>query len=837
MYYRLLGQLEVVTDDGRVVAFGGEKERVALATLLLAANRPVSTDRLIDALWGERPPQRAANALQAHMSRVRKKLGAAVEQAGVLRTEPSGYQLTVGPGELDVEHFERLVSQPDGPPAEVSSRLNESLSLWRGPALADVDSDSLRGEGVRLEELRWSALERRIDADLVLGRHQVLVAELQALVAEQPLRDSFTRQLMLALYRSGRPGESVAVYRHTQKVWADELGIDVSPSLQRLELAILTQAPDLDEPPGVPTSADFRVAVFLFTDIEGSTRLWAEHPAEMGKALARHDVVLAEAVDGAGGIVFKHTGDGVCSVFPSVSNAIAAAAAAQRGLASHHWGSIGVVRARIAVHAGDAEQRDGDWFGPALNRTVRLLEIAHGGQVLLSGSAHELAPDDLPELFSFQDLGFHRSRDLSSPEHVWQLMGDGLERRFPPLRSFDANRGLLPAQTTSFIGRKTEIDAISSELSVARLVTLVGPGGVGKTRLAAQIGAGLVDKFPDGVWMFELAALDRPDGLEATMLATLGRASVAVEAPRQELLEAVRSWRALLIVDNCEHLLRPVAPVVRDLLAAGDDLTVLATSREPLHLPGEQVVAVAPLPIRDDSVALFMDRAGSLRHTFQSGTETRDVVARICEQLDGVPLAIELAAARTVALTPQEIERRLGQRLRLLTNRSARPRSASVAAARAGLELRPARRPHSRLFLPALRVRGELRPAGGSFGLRSRRRVRHPGHARRPGRQVTADGPAPGRLDVVPATGDDAAVRQAAARRPGLLPIAQHPRRLFRRPRRTLLGRRTRAPQPGLAGPARRAVRQHPGRVRESHPRRRRRPGRPHQRRSLPLRL
>ena len=359
MYYRLLGQLEVVTDDGRVVAFVGEKERVALATLLLAANRPVSTDRLIDALWGERPPQRAANALQAHLSRVRKKLGAAVEQAGVLRREPSGYRLTVGPGELDVDHFERLVTKPDGPPAEVSSRLNEALSLWRFSALADVDSDSLRGEGVRLEELRWSANGTHSHADLILGRHQVLVAELQALVAEQPRRILSTRQLMLALYRSGRPGESVAVTRHTQKDWADELGIDVSLSLQKLELAILTQAPELHDLPGVLVLADFRVAkASLFTNIEGSTRLWAEHPAEMGTALARHDVMLAEAVDGAGGIVFKHTGDGVCSVFPSVSKAIAGRPPRpSAGLASHHGGSIGVVRAGMAVHAGDAEQR------------------------------------------------------------------------------------------------------------------------------------------------------------------------------------------------------------------------------------------------------------------------------------------------------------------------------------------------------------------------------------------------------------------------------------------------------------------------------------------------
>jgi class 3 adenylate cyclase len=344
------------------------------------------------------------------------------------------------------------------------------------------------------------------------------------------------------------------------------------------------------------------MGVFLFTDIEGSTRLWADYPGEMGAALVGHDEPLYEAIAQSGGEVFKHTGDGICALFPSVSNAVEAAATAQRRLAAHDWRSVGALRVRMAIHAGEAERRGDDWFGPALNRAARLMGIGHGGQVLLSDAAHALVAD---ERLSFADLGAHRLRDLSRPERVWQLVADDLERTFPPLRSPDSYPSHLPVQTTSFVGRQTELDQVAAELGTARLVTLVGPGGVGKTRLAAQVAAGVVDKFPDGVWMFELAGLNSPDGLEASMLATLGRSGTSVSDPRRQLLDLVGGWWALLVVDNCEHLLSPAADLVRELLAAGPHLGVLATSREALHLPGEQVTVVEPLPIADAAVRLF----------------------------------------------------------------------------------------------------------------------------------------------------------------------------------------------------------------------------------------
>jgi predicted ATPase/class 3 adenylate cyclase len=417
-------------------------------------------------------------------------------------------------------------------------------------------------------------------------------------------------------------------------------------------------------------------SVFLFTDIEGSTRLWAEHPTEMSVALARHDELMIRVMRDAGGRIFKHTGDGVCVVFVSALSAVYAAAAAQRGLAALECGPLGTIRARVAVHAGEAEQRGDDWFGPALNRVARLIGIGYGGQVLLSAAAHELVWDGL-DGFDFADLGSHRLRDLARPEHVWQLVGDGLERSFPPLRSFDGFRGRLPSHLTSFVGREAEITAVSAELVGSRLVTLVGPGGVGKSRMATHLGARLIDRFPDGAWMFELAGLRRVDGLEASMLAALGRSGTSATSTREELLETVRAWRALLIVDNCEHLLRAAADLVCNLLAVGGELRVLATSRESLHVDGERVVVLGPLPVADDAVQLFVDRATARRPSFDVD-RYREPVTRICQHLDGIPLAIELAAARTVAMTPPELEGRLDQRFRLLSGRGDEDRHGSL---------------------------------------------------------------------------------------------------------------------------------------------------------------
>jgi predicted ATPase/class 3 adenylate cyclase len=414
---------------------------------------------------------------------------------------------------------------------------------------------------------------------------------------------------------------------------------------------------------------------FLFTDLEGSTKLWNAYRDQMRQALDRHDELIATSVQKFQGRVFKYTGDGLCADFSSTISAVVAAATAQQALAAADWESVPSLKSRMAVHVGEAERRGEDWTGPALNRTARLMGIGHGGQILLSGAAHELVADEIAAELGFVDLGLHRLRDLARAEHVWQVVGPGLERSFPALKSFDGRRGRLPPQTTSFVGRTAEIRDLVDSLSENRLVTLIGPGGVGKSRLAVQAGVDLADSFGNGVWMCELATLDRAVGLDAAVLEALAAPGSAVVDPRAHLLDVLGRWQALLILDNCEHLIADVTALVRDVLSNAPQVTVLATSRERLHLAGEHVVTVQPMTVSDDAVQLFLDRATELQHNFKVDDAGRLVIGRICDELDGLPLAIELAAARTIAMTPTEIAQMLDQRFRLLATRTSDPAS------------------------------------------------------------------------------------------------------------------------------------------------------------------
>jgi class 3 adenylate cyclase len=271
--------------------------------------------------------------------------------------------------------------------------------------------------------------------------------------------------------------------------------------------------------------------VFLFSDIEGSTRLWEGAPDRMRVALERHDALLGRVVAEAGGTVFNHTGDGLACWFPTSAVAVTAAHRGQRELAGVPWSMDEPLRVRMAVHAGEADPRQGGWFGPALNRCARLVGIGHGGQVLVSGAARALLVDGLPAGLGLVGLGLHRLRDLAAPEDVFQLTGAGLGREFPPLRSLEAFRGNLPSQPTTFLGRGTEVDGLAAVLDVCRLVTAVGPGGMGKTRLALQAAAVVVDRFRDGAWFVELAPLADAAALDHALATTLHLRPEAGQSP------------------------------------------------------------------------------------------------------------------------------------------------------------------------------------------------------------------------------------------------------------------------------------------------------------------
>jgi predicted ATPase/class 3 adenylate cyclase len=438
---------------------------------------------------------------------------------------------------------------------------------------------------------------------------------------------------------------------------------------------------------------------FLFTDIEGSTKRWERDTAAMRAAVERHLTLLDDAITAQNGVLFKTIGDAVQAAFPSVPAAVAAAVAAQSELRHEDWGGPGPLRVRMAVHVGEATPRDGDYIAPCLNRLARLLGTGYGEQILLSEAARTMADGALPPGCDLLDLGSHRLRDLLQPEHIYQLRGPGLVADFPPLKSLDRHLHNLPAQPTALLGREPEVAATRAllEHEGAHIVTLTGPGGTGKTRLGLQVGAELVEEFADGVWFVPLAAIADPDLVVPAIAQPLG----VRETPGEPLLNTLQAHllekHALLLLDNFEHL-TAAAAAVSALLAACPQVQVLVTSREPLRITGERELPVPPLSLPDPrqarglapaalleypAIRLFVERAQAVKPDFTLTEATAPDVAAICRRLDGLPLAIELAAARVRVLPPGQLLARLDQRLKLLTggNRDLPARQQTLRAA------------------------------------------------------------------------------------------------------------------------------------------------------------
>ena len=436
------------------------------------------------------------------------------------------------------------------------------------------------------------------------------------------------------------------------------------------------------------------MVTFLFTDIQGSTKLWEQYPAVMQVALARHDTILRQAIESHSGHVFKTVGDAFYAAFTNAPAALSAALDAQRGLHAEAWGEA-VIKVRMGLHTGAVEARDNDYFGPPLNRVARLMDAGHGGQVLLSTATEELVRGQLPPGVEVRDMGEWRLRDLSRPERIYQLIIPELPTTFPPLRGLDAIRTNLPAQLTSFVGREKEIAAIKALITTHRLTTLTGPGGTGKTRLSLQVAAELLDSFLGGIWFVEFAPLSDPAFVIQTVLTTFGLREEPGFSTFETLTNYLRERKPLLILDNCEHLIEAAAQLAERLLEACPNLRILVSSREALGIPGEAAYRVPSLSIPDvrrlppfesfreyEAVRLFTDRAKTTLSAFAITQENATAVAQICARLDGIPLAIELAAARVRMLKVEQIAEHLDDRFRLLTggSRTALPRQQTLRA-------------------------------------------------------------------------------------------------------------------------------------------------------------
>ena len=448
-------------------------------------------------------------------------------------------------------------------------------------------------------------------------------------------------------------------------------------------------------PLSIQAEGKIATLAFLFTDIEGSTVRWERYPDAMRTSLARHDGLLRGAIAHHGGLVFKTVGDAFCAAFEGASAALNAAVDAQRAMAGDGFAEVDGLKVRMALHAGQVEARDGDFFGRPLNIVARLLSTAHGGQVVVSAVTADLLSGALPKDASLDDLGLHRLRDVAAVQRIYQVRAPDLAGRFPPLRSLDGLPSNLPRLTREPIGRERDFAEVEELLRRKRCVTLAGAGGIGKTTLALQVGADLSGHYPDGVWFADLAPLDRQELVDETIAVIFNLPGQQGRSTIEMVAAFLKRKRVLLILDNCEHLIAAASRAAEAIIRACPDVSVLASSREALGIPGEHVYHVALLEtprrgaavtaseaLRYSAVRLFVERAEAALGRFDLADEPIEVIVDICRRLDGIPLAIELAAPRLKMLKPADLLRRLDDCLKILTggNRTVLPRHQTLRA-------------------------------------------------------------------------------------------------------------------------------------------------------------
>jgi predicted ATPase/class 3 adenylate cyclase len=477
------------------------------------------------------------------------------------------------------------------------------------------------------------------------------------------------------------------------------LGIEAEPeitdrllALAKVSRTLLSTPKDHEDVEGlknpfVPSALPTGIITFLFTDIEGSTPLWESMPKAMKASVAQHHTILREAIEGKGGKIFQVIGDAFQASFIDPQQALAAALLAQHQLQEASWGETGPIKVRMGLHTGPAEA-DSSTPGyyavsHTLNRVARVMSVGSGGQILLSEETANLVKRSLPKEIWLKDLGEHRLKGMERLEHIYQVVANDLPEHFPPIASQQALRNHLPGQLTSFVGRKDELSELIDLLrsSKTRLVTLTGEGGCGKTRLALRAGEDLAQEYEHGAWLVELAPLVNPQFIIKAISEVFGLPNSG-EDQKAGLIQFLQPKKTLLILDNCEHLIEETAQIVDVLLRSCPKLVILATSRETLELSGEVIFRVLPLTLPPtqigaalileeiecfDAIRLFTERAQGALRTFELNSQNATAVARICQRLDGIPLAIELAAARVAILHPAQIASRLDADFALLS--------------------------------------------------------------------------------------------------------------------------------------------------------------------------
>ena len=630
MDIRVLGPVMLRDESGGVVELSPQLRRL-LAVLVVAAPGPVSAGRLAELVADGRAE---GSTVRTAISRLRKSVGER------LVADSGGYRLELGDVDLDLARFDAHRSAAHG--GDTVHHLEAALACFEGRPFGELASeDWALPEVARLDKARRRVAEELGDAYLAASSPGRAAEVVEPLLEEDPYAERPVELMMRALAANGETTEALRVYERFRVGLRDDIGIDPSSELQAIEAELL--APAVVSRRALPDGT----VTFLFTDIEGSTERWQADEASMVHVLASHDQCLREAVEAAGGIVFKHTGDGICAVFVSAVDGVRAAEAAQLGLD---------LPVRMGLHSGLADRRGDDYFGSSLNRAARVMDAGHGGQILVSSATAALL-----ERTDLVDLGDHELKGLAGSERIFQV---GAEE-FPPLRTRAALTGNLPPDPTPFVGRTEQLDKVALALAEHRLVTLLGVGGTGKTRLSLEVARRLGSTYPDGCWLVELAPVTAGADVALTIANALGIPLPQDGKVLEHVIRRIRHQRLLIVLDNCEHLLGDAAEVAEAIIDGCPAVTVLATSREPLVAYGERLLPLPPLPA-EDAVTLFEERARVEAADLVIDTAVREVVEELCERLDRLPLAIELAASQLRMMSPVELLESIEQRFRLL---------------------------------------------------------------------------------------------------------------------------------------------------------------------------